>query len=359
MIIGVQALRGIAALAVVLMHALGEAGAMAGTPGVSPWPALRDLPFYGGVDLFFVISGFVMVHASRTLFGRRDAVGTFLARRVARVVPLYWMVTFAFAGAALTLPVRLDDPFGGPGTLLASLLFVPWQRPDGSMLPVFRLGWTLNYEMFFYVLFACWLSLPRRRAVAGVVGTLAALTAAGAVLQPVQPQLAFWTDPLLLEFGAGVLVGLARTEGVRLDHATRLLLAVVGIALLPLLAQVPGLHRAVAIGLPSACLVAAAVFARGGTEAPRGPIAAGFVVIGDASYALYLVHLFTLRALREVWQHGGVPLAWLAGYLVLGICISVLVAVLVHRFIERPVVLAVRQALERPVRSVREPTGSG
>jgi exopolysaccharide production protein ExoZ len=124
----IQILRAAAALGVLLDHA-------------GRWLDVAPIVDIGaaGVDLFFVISGFIMVYTSERLFGQTGAPQRFLARRIIRIVPLYWTLT---AFAALVL-------FGfGPNTL-GSYLFIPTHRG-----PILTVGWTLNYEMMFYSLFA-------------------------------------------------------------------------------------------------------------------------------------------------------------------------------------------------------------
>src|SRR5918994_6175272 len=81
----VQALRGLAALSIAMLHALHEAELLAGAAGLA-FAAPARVPWAAGVDLFFVISGLIMVHASAGLFGRAGARRVFLARRIARIV---------------------------------------------------------------------------------------------------------------------------------------------------------------------------------------------------------------------------------------------------------------------------------
>ena len=203
----VQVLRAISAIAVSILHVAQASGAFVGRPGEAPYPWLKILPWDASVDIFFVISGFVMVYASTRLFARPDGVRLFVGRRVARIFPLYWITTTFVLLVALALPGALSEPLGGGiGYILASYFFIPWQRPDGFIQPIFRLGWTLNYELLFYTIFAVFLPLPRRWATTGVIATILALAGAGVLFRPAQPQLLFWTDPIIVEFAAGMLV---------------------------------------------------------------------------------------------------------------------------------------------------------
>ena len=132
------------------------------------------------MDLFFVISGFVMVWASWDTFGRWRAVAPFVWRRIVRIVPLYWLLTAATVAVAVAAPGSVSDGVrDGWGYIAASFAFVPWRRADGFVQPVLRVGWTLNYEMLFYALVACALPLPRRVALPVLLAALAALVMAG------------------------------------------------------------------------------------------------------------------------------------------------------------------------------------
>src|ERR1019366_2869669 len=140
----IQYLRGIAALMVVWHHGVGQLATLE-----------TYFPFrFGtsGVDLFFVISGFIMVV---TTAGRDVTPTEFIARRFVRVVPLYWVLTLALAATALVAPSLFRSVTLTAVSLIQSLLFIPHFSPShaGMIWPVLVPGWTLNYEMFFYVVF--------------------------------------------------------------------------------------------------------------------------------------------------------------------------------------------------------------
>ncbi len=349
-IIPIQVLRGAAALAVVILHGQHEAELYAGRSGPTFTPVA--FPFEAGVDVFFVISGFVMIYASRGLFGRHGARRRFLAHRVARVVPLYWSTTTLYLGLALVVPTLLNGATPTLGYVVASYLFVPVARPDGLVQPIYSLGWTLNYEMFFYVVFALAIGLDRRRATAAILGVLALLSATGLVLSLPQP-LATWTDPLLLEFGIGIALGLTRSEGVGLARLARVALALAGITLFAVQDGEPlaGLARALLYGVPAACLVAACGLGHDDTtdESRLDHWADRWGAwIGDASYALYLTHPFAIRGAREALRIAGLASFVPARvFLAIALATAAAAALLVHRAVERPLTRAARRRLER------------
>ncbi|WP_407519276.1 acyltransferase family protein [Methylobacterium oryzisoli] len=340
----IQILRALAALMVAVSHALFEASGLAARTQM-PFAPAAWLPWNAGVDMFFVISGFIIVHAAGPLHGRAGARRSFIAHRIARVVPLYWIVTTAYLGAALAAPGLLGGGHLDPALAVASYLFWPMARPDGSVLPLYSLGWTLNYEMAFYALFALCLPLRRRLAVGAVAGGLVLLAALHALAGRLPVPLAFWSDPIVLEFAFGAALGLTRAEGIRLQGAVRLVLAAGGFVLLALAGEPAALPRWLAWGVPAAMLVAAAGLGRGG-EPDSAPLRAA-VLLGDASYALYLVHPFAVRGVRVLAEATGAASLGPVAVVLAMLALACAAAVGVHRLVERPLTARLRTLLER------------
>ena len=144
MIRNLQALRAVAAYMVVLYHFLGQQVSQL-------YPPAKFLSFgAAGVDIFFVVSGFIMVV---TTMKRDMAPGEFLLHRIARIVPVYWVVTILLFAIVMYGFKPVGIMRMQPDWLAKSLLFIPFDR-DGRVEPIISVGWTLNYEMFFYLLFA-------------------------------------------------------------------------------------------------------------------------------------------------------------------------------------------------------------
>ena len=191
------------------------------------------LPWRAGVDIFFVISGFIMVYASEDLFGRKGASVEFLARRVARIVPLYWMFTAFYTLFLVIALVGTTKDFPGWPNIVASFAFWPaYATGHEAPMPVFELGWTLNYEMFFYAVFAVFIGLRRSRTVIAVAALLGGLVLMGFVLQPSAAAPFFWTRPIILEFVFGMGIALLLRHGVVLSGLIRGAFLVSGVAIL-------------------------------------------------------------------------------------------------------------------------------
>lgn len=287
----IQYLRALAALGVVVFHALES--------------STHRFPIgAAGVDVFFVISGFIM---ASLMLGRESEPLTFGWRRLVRIVPLYWAATLAALAIAWIKPnffYRIDASFENAAL---SLLFIPHTSATGGVSPVLWQGWTLEYEMFFYVLCTLALLLPSRRLLALGVA-LMVLVIVGIVTQPEEPIVLAYTNPLLLEFGAGVLLALAwrrRWLNASWLGAAAIVAGVSAYALQQVgLAPITG-ARAIDWGLPALLIVAGALAMEGARRMPQSRLG---LLVGDASYSLYLTHTFVVSGFLWVFPEAPLPL---------------------------------------------------
>ncbi len=341
---GIQVLRAFAAFMVAVHHVQPDAVVLAQRSGTSFVPS-DLLPWMAGVDIFFVVSGFIMVHSSDGLFGRKDGPRLFLLRRLARIVPLYWAATTLFLLAVLLVPGALNSAAPDAGQVLGSYLFWPVLSTSGLVQPIYSLGWTLNYEMLFYALFGAALFLPRPAVVPAVTLALTALVAVELLAGPLSLPFGFWGQPIVLEFTAGMAIALLRRRGFRLDGGARWLVAGVGVAILVLAAHLPGTEtpwRSFALRGSAAALLVMAAASGSGRSAPSA-LVRGLAHIGDASYALYLVHPFAIRGLREVFAR--LAPGWPGLFVLAALASAILAAILVYRWFERPTTRWLRRRL--------------
>lgn len=363
----IQALRAIAALLVTLGHLEHEAASLPIAAATGFAPILVDLTG-AGVDLFFVISGFVMVYASHDLFEQPNAARLFLTRRIARIVPIYWLVTGLFLVIMASAHVLSSAP-PTLGEIAKSYLFIPYMPHGGDVMqPVYKLGWTLNYEMFFYVVFTGTLVLPQRAAVLAIALAFSTLAALGLWLAPAPGLLAFWSHPIILEFVLGAVIAVVHRDGLRLGAAPAglvLLAGLCGFAATTLLGlDAHGTWRPLLWGVPAAMIFAGSVLSL--ARLPSWRLVGWVVGLGDASYAIYLLHPLIVRSLRVAFDktHASATLPpWL--FIVLGLILVVPLAMVVHRWIERPLtrrlskLFGVRPThLETPVRKAVGPASA-
>ena len=196
---------------------------------------LRGLPWTRGVDIFLVISGFIIVLASRDLHGMPGGVRTFLRRRFRRVVPLYWLFSTLMLCILLVVPGAAKDTVLDWQQVVGSYLFFPVERYDGRIAPILSLGWTLNFEIFFYGLFAFSLLVPRKLGLILLFFGLTAWVLIGALFGFAAPALRFWSNPIVVEFGFGVCLGwlqLRRGQAVSPSLPIRLAVFVGGLVAL-------------------------------------------------------------------------------------------------------------------------------
>ncbi len=332
--LNIQVLRALAAFLVVIGHSVHETELMSARLGLPPAP-FSAVNWGFGVDIFFVISGFIMVYTSVDLFGRPGAWRIFLTRRLTRIVPLYWFLTTALLIGALVAPQLLNVPIGDWQHVVASYLFIPSLRVPGEIRPVMALGWTLNMEMFFYVLFAGALAFPFRQGMAALTLAIVVFALIGLVFQPEQVQLAFWSQSIVLEFLFGCLLAVAFLKGAHLTTPVAILLGIVGFAGI---VNIPGLDGDGALpdglrwGLPALLVVAAAAL----SPASSARVVVWLAALGDASYSLYLAHPFILRPFRNVWLALVGNSVSLTVYVLVAASIATLGAVLINRWVERP-----------------------
>lgn len=348
---GVQALRFAAATAVVVTHAVDLAGTRLGLETALAGGTLENFGAVG-VDVFFVISGFII---ATTTQGQRGAgaAWAFLWRRFRRVAPIYWL---------LSLPILIGMARGGtlsPEVAAATFLFWPFSGLEMTF-PALGPGWTLCFEMLFYAGFGLAMA-GGRRVGWGLVGAYAAMLAAGLVVAA--PVLRFWGAPIILEFllGVGIASVWRRTPRWLGPWAVGLAMLGVGLGLVfgyggiddvrALNDPWNGLRRAAVWGLPSALLVFSVVRMERTDRAP-GRLGRAAAFMGDASYSIYLVHVLVIRALGRLFESGMVALP---GDVVAGLTViaSLAAGAVVHVWIERPMLKLMRpspggRGLERP-----------
>lgn len=331
-----QILRFLAAAMVLLSHVQHEVlkGRLDLT-GYTPW---TDIYLAGGVDIFFVISGFIMYAIAAKDFGRPGASLNFVARRLVRIAPPYWIFTTLMLAAAVIFQGHVTHSALALDHVLASYVFLPINSPYGQPYPLLMLGWTLNYEFLFYAVFALALCFPRRGGLLLLFGIIGAACAVGLADLPLQQPWAFWSNPIMSEFLFGILLAMVHERGVRIAPVwTWVALALAFAAMVLLKRAGIAEHywgaRMLWMGLPALLICGGVVLASNATV-PAGRIRGVFVLLGDASYALYLSHPFALNAVALVWQRTGLSQPWL--YVAVACVVSLLVGVLVHLVVEKP-----------------------
>lgn len=345
----IQALRGVAALVVVLFHAsVLSIDYLAGAI-YSPWTLVGK----AGVDLFFVISGFVMVYTTYRRFDEPGAATRFAISRISRIYPPYWIL------AAMVFLYWLHNPGGvnsksGQVNLLTSFLLLP-----GGGLPLVPVAWTLVCEVFFYFVF--WLVMVFGSArlllpcislwgLCVLTNTAVGLVNANAMVRGLP------LSPFNLEFIVGVLLALM---GIRRGGRSALIVSLMAFAAMAVGFQLTGQEESIPVAnrvLLFLAPCAGLVYGLVALETSGWRPSRFLVWIGDWSYSLYLVHILVMHLVYRVatrrtsieWTGAS---AWmLAGAVVL---LSVVIGYLYYRVVEQKATRYVRNALTLALATVQ------
>ncbi|ADM09417.1 acetyltransferase protein [Parvularcula bermudensis HTCC2503] len=291
--IGLQWGRATAAIAVVVGHAIAH-------PGNSPLTEFARFLGGVGVTLFFVISGYIMVV---TTGEHRFDGRAFVQKRILRIVPLYYCATAIVAVFVILAPQFFKSTTFDLKHILYSILFIPTLEPGSKekIEPFVKLGWTLNYEMFFYLVFALlsWLNALNRAVVISLFFCILVLIGFLVDFDSAVPT--FYTRPDLLGFLAGVWLGIFAlvSQGQISQPLSRVSLGLfAGLGIL-LLFNHQGIwdNLGMRMVLIATCTLMVAFLAFGGNRYSRN-VPNVLTVLGDASYSMYLFHMF---AVGFVW----------------------------------------------------------
>ncbi|UII73846.1 acyltransferase [Pseudomonas sp. HN11] len=259
-----------------------------------------------GVDIFFVISGFVifLATADKALTPWR-----FMLMRVARIVPAYWFYTLLMVLLVATVPSMFPYEHLEPSYVLMSLLFIAApSEPGVEVYPLLGVGWTLNFEMLFYVLFSFALSV-RASYRLWVVATLLYLACY------IGPTLGlasgFYSNGIVLEFLMGIVIGMLYRRGLCRTKPWLPLLGIVGASMA--VYHGADLPRALEWGIPSAISVISCVALEPYFKGSRF-----LKMLGDCSYSVYLIHVPVLAAGQLIAKRMGID-----PYAMLLVCVVV------------------------------------
>jgi peptidoglycan/LPS O-acetylase OafA/YrhL len=356
----VQSARAIAALLVVLHHiSLRFEQRVAGINFLS----IFDHFGFAGVDLFFVISGLIMVVTCHHHFGSGAAMLTFLWRRATRIYPLYWIFTIVQLAAILLIPSATGRAISAQ-SIVASFLLLPQ-----TVYPILAPGWTLVYELFFYLVFSLLFFIPRRFSVhfllAWGIVTIALYwmqTTEGLSSTTDLLQLPIYASPLTLEFLCGCFVGFLYKLQVTRFTLASLVIGTIwfagGWVLVESWTNASaefGLTRVMVFGIASTLILYGLVASE--TSSVDNKISCwvanrGLIAIGDASYSLYLSHLLMINLFVIIWSRFSFQ-GWITQSLfetvVFLICIAFSIAT--YRAIERPMLDWLRRRQQPQVSS--------
>ena len=299
MISNLQGLRGLAALAVVFFHT-----------GFTFNCGVRT--DFMAVSVFFVISGFIMTYITRE--GGGDA-GRFLIQRLIRIVPLYWLCTLVFLVFATSVVRGQTWQDLSLENVIKSLLFIPYLNSVGEPQPLLSVGWTLNFEMFFYLIFAAMLIVTRRLAPFLVCIVLIAIRLAKQQFVCTTIACNVYASNYITFFIEGIMV--YYVWNALKNHVRGRTWSVASIAVMVALffgvwnAHPPFRHFVEQLLnfpftpgylMPPLLVTTVLIAHSAGLRIMWIPA----IILGDASYALYLTHMFVLASILKTLKIAGV-----------------------------------------------------
>lgn len=282
MLMGIHYMRGLAALMVVIFHAISFMVIYKNYNSPFAHYILAT-----GVDIFFVISGFLMVKTTEKYKENKLDWKLFLYKRLTRIAPMYWVVTIAIALAIILKP-SLSEKTIDFEFLIKSLLFIPTKIPNSDVQStIIPVGWTLVYEMFFYIVFAALTAINYRKGIATVFAVFLILALAHSQFK--NYYLSIYTNPIILEFCLGMIAAKFATP----SNKNSILLMALGSASIITGAYIDGSSlniRFLSAGVGAAILIygASGLKLRKVLTIPK--------LLGDSSYTTYLTHMYIIKA---------------------------------------------------------------
>lgn len=342
----IQALRGIAVLAVVLFHLMTIEQKYGGTQTILP-----DFFNFGmfGVDLFFVISGFVMIAVTRGKFQNLKQATRFIYHRASRIYPTYWFYSLLVLGVFLFKPTLVNSSQGNEVNILASFLLLPSEK-----LPLVMVGWTLIHEMYFYLIYFIFLLLvAEKHLIKALVSWGVVIVAVNIYFELSSPIEKLIFHPLTIEFVMGCFLGIYFFRATTINKSRNSLLFLAAFSVF--IASVYGHNlyqsytghtepqnwwRVLIFGLPAITIVFCFLIA----ERNGFTIHSSIASIGDASYSIYLSHILTLSAAGRVWSEVSLDsvldnLVILPALMILAIAVGMFS----FRYIEKPLLFYCRK----------------
>lgn len=281
-----------------------------------------------GVDIFFVISGFVMMHSTERT--SKD----FLKKRIIRIVPSYYIFTIMTFSVALIAPSILNNTTPDFVHLLKSLAFIPFDKNGIGHFPILFVGWTLNFEIFFYIVFSVALALNSKlRAELTCVFLIAIYHAA---LSQNEFPFSAYGDEIIFEFLLGIIVFLICVKKHFLRAISLLLLVVVSL----ILSEGYEIGRFLKWGIPAAIIVAFAVLYIEKLHIPNLVFS-----LGGCSYVLYLSHPFIIQFFDKITGWFEMGLHFKIAATVSSILLVNLGAFLLFKIIDQPVTNFLRRTV--------------
>lgn len=308
----IQILRFIAAVGIIIYHA----GVVKGG--------------YFGVDIFFILSGYVMM-----LSTEKRSNNFFLIKRLIRIVPLYWGATLVMYILLLKVPQLSIMSEAGMEYLIKSLLFIPFVNSKGYSVPLLSIGWTLNYEIYFYIIFGIVLKITHKNRMYYSSIIILILSVWGKISDNFY--ISYIGDTVMLEFIFGMILYqlqkmLRKKEIEHLGRVFPLGMSVIICGVLWYITCRRNVEeRWIALGIPA--FILCFVF----MNCKKDILPELMSKLGDITYSVYIVEFFTTAVYKVIFSTMESALVKVLG-LVLLVISTYFIAMFSYKIVEQDLV---------------------
>ena len=298
------------------------------------------LPLFGfgawGVDIFFVISGFIMMYVTES--NERS----FLVKRIIRIVPLYWMLTLGVFSIAIFFPNLLNNTSANLEHLIKSLFFIPFDKNGTGHFPILFLGWTLNFEIIFYLLFSISLFVSKKNRLILCTSLIILFLFSNFLLSKKNFIFSTYYEFIFLEFIFGMVAFIIwnklknKITNNFFNHFIFFLIIFVVAIILSNLNFIRVIHY----GIFSFALLIYFLFFLNNLKFPKT-----LVSLGDASYCMYLLHPYIVQFFYKIFKLNSYSFLIQSVFTLIIIILVCLTSILIYNFIEKPINKNLRKKL--------------
>ena len=281
-----------------------------------------------GVDIFFVISGFIMMYVTE------NNEKFFLLKRIFRIVPLYWILTLGVFVLAIFIPEVLNNTTANTAHLIKSLFFIPFDKNGTGHFPILFLGWTLNFEVIFYFLFSLSLVFFKENRMIACSIFIIIFLVFNKVFSEKNFIFETYANDIFIEFIFGMILFTIwkryknKISTNLTNHFICLTILLVSIFIL----NYYNFSRSISYGLPSLILAIYFLFFLNHLKFPKI-----LVSLGDASYCIYLLHPYVIQFFYKILEINEYDIIIELFFTLIISIIVFIISLLIYKFIEFPI----------------------
>ena len=267
-----------------------------------------------GVDIFFVLSGFLM---TKILCEKNLSFSKFIYHRMSRIIPIYWLATFLIYILVIFIPESFNNTEANFIHFLKSIFFIPFFKNENILHPMLAVGWTLNYEFYFYIICSVSILFGKKYNFYFIVFLLTFLYFAAHVFKNLPPNiLAFISNFIYLEFiyGIGIYYLIKKINLFNFDRLSNYIFLLLVISIFVLIyidyyIPISNYNRFIYFGIPSSMIVCLTILLESSFKfSTNNALLRFFIIIGDSSYSIYIFHLFIIGFINLLLYYLGVEL---------------------------------------------------